>query len=91
VEIDFTRMTDRIRARRSGRVLAVRALGPLTACAGVVWAIAQPYRLTFLDPRGHGFWWLVSVPPVYVILVGAAFHFLVAPGVVRDLEGHDPE
>jgi hypothetical protein len=54
--------------------------------AGLAWAIAQPYRITLLDPGDQGFWWLVSQPPLYVILVGALFHLLVAPGIVADLE-----
>lgn len=76
----------RHRARRSARALFVLSLGPLTALAGVVWAVLQPYRITLLDPKGQGFWWLVSEPPLYVILVGVLFHALVAPGVVADLE-----
>ena len=73
--------------RRSARALAVLSLGPLTVVAGVVWAVAQPYRLTLLDPRGESFWWLVVEPPLLVVLVGVLFHLLVAPGVVEDLEG----
>ena len=30
------------------RYLAIEALGPLTILAGIVWAIAQPYRIVFL-------------------------------------------
>jgi hypothetical protein len=76
----------RPRVRRSPRALAVLSLGPLTVIAGLAWAIAQPYRITLLDPGDQGFWWLVSQPPLYVILVGALFHLLVAPGIVADLE-----
>ena len=72
---------------RSGtRARIVSALGPATALAGVVWAIAQPYRLTLLHPRGEGFWWLVVEPPLLVIAVGLLFHFLVLPGLLEDLE-----
>lgn len=74
------------RARRSARARVVLALGPLTVVAGLVWAVAQPYRITVLDPEGQGFWWLVSQPPLYVVLVGLLFQLLVAPGVVADLE-----
>lgn len=74
------------RARRSARARLVLALGPLTVVAGLVWAVAQPYRITLLDPEGQGFWWLFSQPPLYVVLVGLLFHLLVAPGVVADLE-----
>jgi hypothetical protein len=74
------------RVRRSGRAVAVLAIGPVTALAGVVWAFAQPYRVTLLAPHGEGFWWLFSEPPLWVILVGVLFHVLCAPGVVADLE-----
>ncbi len=40
---------------RTARARIVSALGPLTALAGVIWAIAQPYRITWLHPRGEGF------------------------------------
>ena len=76
----------RPRARRSARVLAVQALGPLTIVAGLVWALLQPYRLTLLDPHGQGFWWLLSEPPLFVIAVGLFFHFVIAPGVIEDVE-----
>jgi hypothetical protein len=81
--------SSRSRARRSGRSLAVLSLGPLTALAGFLWALLQPWRITLLDPEGQGFWWLVSQPPLYVIAVGLLFHLLVAPGVVADLEGRE--
>ena len=75
-----------VRARRSARALAVSALGPLTAVAGLVWAILQPHRITLLHPAEHAFWSLVVEPPLYVIAVGLVFHFFVAPGVLADLE-----
>ena len=75
-----------VRVRRSARALAVSALGPLTALAGAVWAIVQPHRLTLLEPAEHGFWSLAVEPPLYVLAVGVVFHFLVAPGVLADLE-----
>jgi hypothetical protein len=75
----------RTRSRRSGRSLAVLALGPLTMLAGVVWAFAQPWRVTLLHPHGLGFWWLAVEPPLLVVAVGVAFAF-IAHGIVRDLE-----
>lgn len=72
--------------RRAARVYALTALGPVTVTAGIVWALLQPYRLTFLHPRGQGFWWLVVEPPLLVMLVGLLFHFLVVPGLAADLE-----
>ena len=79
--------TDLMRSavRRSPRAMFVLSLGPMCALGGVIWALLQPYRITLLHPYGQGFWWLVSEPPVYVVLVGLLFHWLVAPGVVEDL------
>jgi len=74
---------------RMWRARAVLALGPLTAAAGIVWAIAQPWRITLLHPFGQGFWWLVSEPPIYVVLAGIGFRLFVAPGIVADLEAED--
>jgi hypothetical protein len=64
----------------------VSGLGPVTALAGIVWAIAQPYRITLLHPRGEDFWWLFVQPPLLVILVGVLFHLVVLPGLLEDLE-----
>jgi hypothetical protein len=75
-----------VRATRSARYRAVRSLGPLTAVGGVVWALVQPWRLTFLDPVGLGFWELLVEPPLLVIAAGVLFHLLVARGVLEDLE-----
>ncbi|HXR11848.1 MAG TPA: hypothetical protein VN770_06110 [Gaiellaceae bacterium] len=67
------------------RVRIVLALGPATVAAGVVWAIVQPWRLTLLHPHGQGLWWLIAEPPLYVVVVGLLFRYLVAPGLVADL------
>jgi hypothetical protein len=67
------------------RAWLVLALGPATAAAGIAWALVQPWRLTVLHPAGQGFWWLVAEPPLYVVLVGLLFRFLLAPGIVADL------
>ena len=72
--------------RRSARAYILSAIGPVTVAAGVVWAILQPYRLTFLHPRDQGFWWLFVEPQLLVVLVGALFHFLVVPGLLEDLD-----
>jgi hypothetical protein len=72
--------------RRSLRGLAINLIGPLTMLAGVVWAFLQPYRLTLLHPHGQGFWWLLSEPPLYVVVVGLGFALLIAPGLLEDLE-----
>jgi hypothetical protein len=70
----------------SVRVRFVRVLGPLVVLAGIAWAVAQPYRLTLLHPHDQGFWWLLSEPPLFVVLVGVLFRFVIAPGLVEDLE-----
>ena len=62
------------------------SVGPLTALAGLVWAVAQPYRVTLLHPRGQGFWWLFVEPPVWVVVAGILFALLVARGLAEDLE-----
>jgi ABC-type amino acid transport system permease subunit len=72
--------------RATSRARIVSALGPGAAFGGVIWAIVQPYRMTLLHPRGQGFWWLFVEPPLLVIAVGLFFHFVVAPGLLRDLE-----
>jgi ABC-type amino acid transport system permease subunit len=75
--------------RTTSRARIVSALGPTAAFAGVLWAIVQPYRVTLLHPRGQGFWWLFVEPPLLVIAVGLFFHFVIAPGLLRDLEEED--
>jgi hypothetical protein len=74
------------RARLTARARIVSALGPLTAVGGIVWALLQPYRITLLHPYGEPFWFLVIEPPLLVIAVGLFFHFVVAPGLLEDLE-----
>jgi hypothetical protein len=78
--------TARAESRRSFRHAAIHLIGPATMLAGVIWAFVQPYRLTILHPYGQGFWWLVSEPPLYVILVGVGFAFFVAPSLLEDLD-----
>ena len=72
--------------QRSLRAVAVNLIGPLTMLGGVAWAFLQPYRLTILHPYGQGFWWLLSEPPLFVILVGLGFAFFLAPALLEDLE-----
>jgi ABC-type amino acid transport system permease subunit len=74
-------------ARRTLRMAAIEVIGPLTMLAGVIWAIAQPYRLAILHPHGKGFYdWLVE-PPLLVVLVGVFFAGVIAPGIIEDLRG----
>jgi hypothetical protein len=76
-------------ARRSLRVLAIDLIGPLTMLAGVVWAIAQPYRLAILHPHGKGFYDWLAQPPLLVVLVGVFFAAVIAPGITDDLQGEE--
>ena len=76
------------RARISPRARIVLALGPLTSVAGIVWAVAQPWRLTLLHPHGQGFWWLLVEPPLLAIGVGIVFALAIAPSLIEDLEDH---
>jgi ABC-type amino acid transport system permease subunit len=71
--------------QRTARARIVSALGPVTALAGLIWAILQPDRVTLLHPRGQGFWWLFVEPPLLVIAVGLLFYFAVLPGLLEDL------
>jgi len=68
------------------RETVVSLLGPLTAVAGVAWALIQPWRITLLHPHGQGFWWLFVQPPIWIVLAGIGFHFVVARPLLYDLE-----
>ncbi|HKC22696.1 MAG TPA: hypothetical protein VKB64_09310 [Gaiellaceae bacterium] len=57
----------------------------MTALAGAIWAIVQPYRITLLHPHGQGFWWLFVEPPLLVIAVGLFFYFAIVPGLLEDM------
>lgn len=71
----------------SWRGMAVLAIGPLTVLGAAVWAVAQPSRLTLLDPAAHGGWDHLAQPPLLAVLVGVLFHLAVARPLVRELEG----
>ena len=77
-------------SRRSGRELSIEFLGPLTILGGIVWAILQPYRIVFFDKGASlGFYDYVIQPPLLVIVVGAIFTFVIAPGLLDDLRRAD--
>jgi hypothetical protein len=78
-------------ARRLLRRLAIESLGPLTMLAGIVWAIAQPYRITFLHRDGKGLYDFLVQPPLLVVLVGFMFVIAVAPGLLQDLRDAEEE
>lgn len=75
--------------RRQLKVLAVQLVGPLTMLGGLVWAIAQPYRIVFLDRDGKGAYDYLVQGPLLVVLVGIVYSLLIAPGLVEDLEGEE--
>jgi hypothetical protein len=74
------------RRRGAPRVLAIQLLGPLTILAGIVWAVAQPYRIVFLEPRGKGLYEVLAQGPLLVVAVGLVYALVVAPGLIADLE-----
>ncbi|MCS7007448.1 MAG: hypothetical protein RMM28_08720 [Thermoleophilia bacterium] len=71
--------------RRELRVLAIELLGPLTILAGIVWAVAQPYRVSLAHTSAKGVYYVLVQGPLLVVLVGLVFAALVAPGLVQDL------
>jgi hypothetical protein len=80
--------------QRPLRALAVQVLGPMTVVCGIVWAVAQPYRITLFDREGQGFYDYLLQAPLLVILVGLVFALAIAPTLVDDLAGEvsrDPE
>lgn len=78
-------------ARKTARVLAIEAIGPLTIVAGVVWAIAQPYRIVFIYQEGKGFYDYLMQAPVLVVVVGLFFALVVSPALVDDLNDGDTQ
>jgi hypothetical protein len=74
---------------RTRGAYAVSMLGPVTAAAGLVWAVLQPDRITLLHPFHQGFWWLVIEPPLLVVLAGVIFALVVARPLIADMEARD--
>jgi len=78
--------TRRRAVRRPSRTLALQLLGPLTILGGLVWAVAQPYRVVVLDRDGRGLYDYLFQAPLLAIAVGVVFAVGIAPGLVEDLE-----
>lgn len=78
-------------AATRARLLAVEVLGPLTVLAGVVWAVAQPYRLVFLRDTNQGLWDYLGQAPLLVAFVGLVFATLIAPGLLEDMRALEEE
>jgi hypothetical protein len=69
------------------RLTLLSAIGPVTVLAGIVWSIAQPYRLTLLSDTRSGVWDHLAQPPLLVAGVGLLFWFAVARPLARTLRG----
>lgn len=80
---------DRKATRRPWRPIVIEAIGPVTALGGIVWGIAQPYRIVFLHPDGKGFYDYLAQPPLLVVLVGLIFSLVIGRGLLKDLDGGD--
>lgn len=89
MESEFVGTLEERAARRSLSALAIDTMGPLTMLGGVIWAIAQPYRLALLHPHGKGFYDWVVQPPLLVVLVGVLFAVAIAPGLSEDMLADD--
>ena len=76
--------------RRPWRALAIQLLGPITIVGGLVWAVAQPYRIVFLESGDRGLYDYLFQAPLLVVLVGLVFTFAIAPGLIEDLEAQEP-
>ena len=86
MEIDVAR--NRVHAPTSEwRLTLLTAIGPLTVLAGIVWGVAQPYRLTLLSDTRSGVWDHVAQPPLLVVAVGVVFWLAVARPLARTLRG----
>ena len=72
--------------RRTWRALALQLLGPLTIVGGLVWALAQPYRIVLLDRDGRGLYDYAFQAPLLAMAVGLVFTLAIAPGLVSDLQ-----
>jgi hypothetical protein len=75
--------------RRPWRALAVQLLGPITVVGGLVWAVAQPYRIVFLEREDRGIYDYVFQAPLLVVVVGLVFTLAIAPGLIEDLEAEE--
>jgi hypothetical protein len=58
---------------------------------GVVWAVAQPYRIVLLDRVGQGLYDYLFQPPILVIAVGLLFTVAIAPGLVEDFDAAEAD
>ena len=77
--------------RRPWRALAIQLLGPITIVGGLVWAVAQPYRIVFLEREDRGVYDYLFQAPLLVVVVGLVFTLGIAPGLIEDLEAEEKQ
>jgi hypothetical protein len=75
--------------RRPWRALAIQLLGPITMVVGLAWAVAQPYRIVFLERADRGVYDYLFQAPLLVVLVGLVYTLAIAPGLIEDLEAQE--
>jgi hypothetical protein len=75
--------------RRPWRALAIQLLGPITIVVGLAWAVAQPYRIVFLERADRGVYDYLFQAPLLVVLVGLVYALAIAPGLIEDLEAQE--
>ena len=75
--------------RRPWRALAIQLLGPITIVVGLAWAVAQPYRIVFLERADRGVYDYLFQAPLLVVLVGLVYTLAIAPGLIDDLEAQE--
>ena len=75
--------------RRPWRALAIQLLGPITIVVGLAWAVAQPYRIVFLERADRGVYDYLFQAPLLVVLVGLVYALAIAPGLIEDLEAEE--
>ena len=75
--------------RRPWRALAIQLLGPITIVVGLAWAVAQPYRIVFLERADRGVYDYLFQAPLLVVLVGLVHALAIAPGLIEDLEAQE--
>ena len=63
------------------------AFRSLTIVGGLVWAVAQPYRIVLLDGDGRGLYDYLFQAPLLAIAVGVLFTLAIATGTGRGSRG----
>ena len=90
-ELVTPRTTRQAARARRGACSRFEAVEPLLVAAGIVWALAQPYRVAFFYPRGQGPVGLGRSSPVSSSRIARLPAILVTPELVEDMERHEVE